>query len=63
MLQCMCAHQYSCNTAKVGVEHQEEFEDTKVVIRIGISQKNRQHNGEKKMYKRINNNYKTDTYN
>ena len=27
---------------------QEEFEDTKVVIRIGISKKNRHHNGQKK---------------
>ena len=32
----------------------EEFEDTKGVIRIRIS-KNRQHNGQKKKYKRINN--------
>ena len=31
---------------------QEEFEDTKVVIRIRISKKNRQHNGQKKKYKR-----------
>jgi hypothetical protein len=35
--------------------NQEEFEDTKVVIRIRISKKNRQHNGQKKMYKRTNN--------
>ena len=27
---------------------QEEFEDTKKVIRIRISKKNRQHNGQKK---------------
>jgi hypothetical protein len=32
----------------------EELEDTKGVIRIRIS-KNRQHNGQKKKYKRINN--------
>ena len=32
----------------------EEFEDTKGLIRIRIS-KNRQHNGQKKMYKRTNN--------
>ena len=32
----------------------EEFEDAKGVIRIRIS-KNRQHNGQKKMYKRTNN--------
>ena len=33
----------------------EKFEDTKGVIRIHIS-KNRQHNGQKKKYKRTNNN-------
>jgi len=33
----------------------EEFEDTKGAIRICISQKNRQHNGQKKKYKRTNN--------
>ena len=33
----------------------EEFEDTKGVIRICISKKNRQHNGQKKKYKRTNN--------
>jgi len=33
----------------------EESEDTKGVIRIHISWKNRKHNGEKKMYKRTNN--------
>ena len=33
----------------------EEFEDTKGVIRIRISKKNRQNNGQKKKYKRINN--------
>jgi hypothetical protein len=31
---------------------QEQFEDTKVVIRISKSKKNRQHNGQKKKYKR-----------
>jgi hypothetical protein len=35
--------------------HEEEFEDTKGVIRIRISKKNRQHNGQKKKYKRTNN--------
>ena len=34
---------------------QEEFEDTKGVIRIRISKKNRQHNDEEKKYKRTNN--------
>jgi len=33
----------------------EELEDTKVVIRIRISKKNIQHNGQKKKYKRTNN--------
>jgi len=34
---------------------EEEFEDTKGVIRIRKSKKNRQHNGQKKKYKRTNN--------
>jgi len=34
---------------------EEQFEDTKRVIRILISKKNRQHNGQKKKYKRTNN--------
>ena len=33
----------------------EECEDTKEVIRIRISKKNRQNNGQKKKYKRTNN--------
>jgi hypothetical protein len=33
----------------------EEFEDTKGAIRIRISKKNRQHNGQKKKYKRTKN--------
>ena len=33
----------------------EEFEDTKGLIRIRISQNNRQHNGQKKKGKRTNN--------
>ena len=33
----------------------EEFEDTKWVIIIRISKKNRQHNCQKKKYKRTNN--------
>ena len=36
-------------------QSKEEFEDTKVVIRIRISKKNKQHNGQKKKYKRTNN--------
>jgi len=34
---------------------EEEFEDTKGAIRIRISKKNRQHNGQKKKSKRTNN--------
>jgi hypothetical protein len=34
---------------------EEEFEDTKWVVRIRKSKKNRQHNGQKKKYKRTNN--------
>jgi len=33
----------------------EDFEDTKAAIRIRISKKNREHNGQKKKYKRTNN--------
>ena len=33
----------------------EEFEYTKGVVRIRISQKNRQHTGQKKKYRRTNN--------
>jgi hypothetical protein len=33
----------------------KEFEDTKGVIKIRISKKNRQHNGQKKKYKWTNN--------
>jgi hypothetical protein len=36
-------------------EEGEEVEDTKRVIRIRISKKNRQHNGQKKKYKTTNN--------
>jgi hypothetical protein len=41
---------------------QEEFEDTKGVIRIRISKKNIQHNGQKKKYKRTNNDLKKHTH-
>jgi hypothetical protein len=36
-------------------ELKEEFEDIKEVIRIHKSKKNRQHNGQKKRYKRTKN--------
>jgi hypothetical protein len=35
--------------------YEEEFEDTKGAIRIRISKKNRHYNGQKKKYKRTNN--------
>jgi len=38
-----------------GSDVQEEFEDTKGVIRICKSKKGRQHNGQKKKYKSTNN--------
>jgi len=37
------------------IHTKEGFEDTKRVIRIRISKKNKQHNGQKKKYKRTNN--------
>jgi len=39
----------------------EKFEDTKRVIRIHKSKKDRQHNGQKKKYKRSNNNLQNIT--
>jgi hypothetical protein len=41
------------------ISMKEEFEDTKGAIRIRISKKNRQHNGQKKKYKRTNNDLQT----
>jgi hypothetical protein len=38
------------------VDLKEDFEDTKEAIRFRISKKNKQHNGQKKKYKRTNNN-------
>jgi hypothetical protein len=37
------------------LSQEEELEDTKGAIIIHISKKNRQHNGQKKKYKRTNN--------
>jgi hypothetical protein len=39
----------------MNIKSEEEFGDTKGVIRIRKSKKNRQHNGQKKKYKRTNN--------
>ena len=44
-----------CKTQTTGRVLKEEFEDTKGAIIIRISKKNRQHNGQKKEYKRTNN--------
>ena len=41
---------------------QEEFEDTKGVIRIRISKKNRQHNGKKKIVQKDKQQYTKDIY-
>jgi hypothetical protein len=40
----------------------EKFEDTKRVIRIHKSKKDRQHNGQKKKYKRSNNDLQSITH-
>ena len=47
----------NCNHFSIHVPEiiKEEFEGTKGVIKIRISKKNRQHNGQKKKYKRTNN--------
>jgi hypothetical protein len=37
------------------IQMEEQFDDTNGVIRIRISKKNRQRNGQKKKYKRTNN--------
>jgi hypothetical protein len=41
---------------------EEEFEDTKETIRIRISKRTRQHNDQKKKYKRTNNDLPKHTY-
>jgi hypothetical protein len=40
------------NSTKINTTLYEEFEDTKGAFIIRISKKNRQHNGQKKKYKR-----------
>ena len=44
------------NESRSSFKLKEEFEDTKWVIRICKSKKNRQHNGQKKKDKRTNKN-------
>jgi hypothetical protein len=46
---------YCASRLKTSNRDEEEFEDTKGVIKIRISMRNRQHNGQKKTYKRTNN--------
>jgi hypothetical protein len=57
-------NQLVINSTKVqrSLDWEEEFEDTKGAIGIRISKKNRQHNGQKKKYKRTNNNLQNITY-
>jgi hypothetical protein len=43
------------NCTKMITSYKEEFEDTKGVIRFRKSKKNRKHNGQKKKYKKTNN--------
>ena len=50
-----CATFLSADSCFSELARREEFEDTKGVIRIRKSKKNRQHNGQKKMYKKTNN--------
>ena len=47
---------------KTSEYEEEEFEDTKRVIRIRKSKKNRQHNGQKKEVKRTNNDLQNITH-
>jgi hypothetical protein len=54
-----CHVETLCSSSRLATE---EFEDTKGVIRICILKKNRQHNGQKKKYKRTNNDLQKYTY-
>jgi hypothetical protein len=51
---CYKHHMHACTYLSRTII-QEEFEDSKGAIRIRISKKNGQHNGQKKKYKRTNN--------
>jgi tRNA A-37 threonylcarbamoyl transferase component Bud32 len=55
----VCAYKTSLTSPFVtdvsAPSQEEEFEDTKGVIKIRIPKKNRQHNGQKQKYKRTNN--------
>jgi hypothetical protein len=50
-----CLVQHDNRQRLLIIQKKEEFEDTKGAIRIRITKKNRQHNGQKKKYKRTNN--------
>jgi len=54
-VNCQSNIQSSLIVDEVTQTRQEEFEDTKGVIRIRELKKDRQHNGQKKMYKRTYN--------
>ena len=54
-IQLILLQMYCASRLKTNNRDQEEFEDTTGVIRIRISKRNRQHNGQKKKYKRKNN--------
>jgi hypothetical protein len=52
---------YFTKTVAMLIKWREEFEDTKGVIRIRISKKDIQHNGEKKIEQTTNNNLQNIT--
>ena len=54
-IQFILLQMYCASRLKTSNRDEEEFEDTKGVIKIRISMRNRQHNGQKKTYKRTNN--------
>ena len=54
-IQFILLQMYCASRLKTNNQDQEEFEDTTGVIKIRISMRNRQHNGQKKKYKRTNN--------
>ena len=54
-IQFILLQMYYASRLKTNNRDQKEFEDTKGVIKIRISMRNIQHNGQKKKYKRTNN--------
>jgi hypothetical protein len=57
MLMSFSCALYTCQLKRT--KGPEKLEDTKGIIRIRISKKNRQHNDQKKQYKRTNNDLQT----